>query len=256
MEQWESAVEMLRDPAQREATEKLYVGYETYSTETSVSKEEAGIEEDDIRFFSMKDDGEQILRTETDLGWHITKTNREQLLAVAHNATKSKLILRGKLGWRNGVELLQRYGTSCYSNIRLQTRGICLNKERFEDLSSWLKATTEASYWLADKSGGRQDDELLSALRVDNGVVGKHIMSWVDVECTVHLAIRPGAYLSQDTLLDMGDKYYDGSSPERAIRMRLGDLEEERRLKCQRQFYKTNFSYRSSLWETMRTKLN
>lgn len=257
MAQWESAVELLQSTIPGQAMEKLYVNYVPDEGTISAPKGMTGIDEREIKLFNLKRDGEQVLRTEADLGWHITKTNRGQLITVAHNATKSKLALRGRLGWENGVELLQRYGTSCYSNIRLQARGICLNKERFEDLSEWLKATANGSYWLSDKSIGKQDGELLSIFRVDDGVVGRHIMSWM-LECTVRLAMRPGAYLSQDTLLDMGNVYYDGSSPARAIRMRIGDLGEERKLELERQYYKRTLSHYpcSRSWETIRTKLN
>lgn len=257
MAQWESAVELLQDLKQREAIEKLYVNYVPDEGTINALTEKTGIENEDIRFFRMKDDGEQVLKTEADLDWHLSITNRGQLLTISRNATKSKLILRGRLGWENGVELLQRYGTSCYSNIRLQAGGICLNKERFEDLSEWLKATANGSYWLSDKSIGKQDGELLSIFRVDDGVVGRHIMSWM-LECTVHLAMRPGAYLSQDTLLDMGDKFFDGSTPARAIKMRLGGLKEEQSLELERQYYKRTLSHYpcSRSWETIRTKLD
>lgn len=268
MEIWQSAVKMLEDPVQREAIEKLYIDYVPDKGTVSFPAEKTGINNIDKEIYCLKKDGVQDAETETDLGWHITKTNRRQLIVVAHNVTKFKLTLRGKIGWENGVELLQKYGQVCYSSDRLQAMGICLTKERYEDLSGWLKKITASSYWLADKS--KKDIAKPPYFSLPTGCFYGYGLYYVynyrarenslyyprDKSYEDSLAIRPSAYLSLDTLLDMGDKYHDGSSPARAIKMRIGDLKEEQSLELERQHYKRYangypYSYSCS-WESIK----
>lgn len=244
MEQWKKATELLKSPAElqamgkterleavkkMEAMEKLYIGYVPDIGTMSFPSEKTGIEENDKKLYQLKEDGAQDAETEVNLGWHLSITNRGQLIAVAHDTTKFELTLRGKIGWENGVELMQEYGDRCYSSAVLQAKGICLTKERYEGLSDWLKATTKFYHWLAERV--RTESYSLKYFYLFGAYGSRVDTNWMfisDNDSEYHsFPVRPAAYLSLDTLLDMGDKYYDGSSPERAIKMRVGDLGEE-----------------------------
>ena len=221
MTPWQNAVQLLKDSMQqRDRIERLYVDYVPDKGTMSFSKERTGV---------IWQESEKVAETETDLGWHLSLTNRNQLIVVAHKATEFELTLRGKIGWENGVELMQEYGEKCYSNSRLEAKGICLTKERFEDLSAWLQLTAKSTYWLAERIQKLHGScaEFLKMFYVSGDAVnGYYLYSSSGGMNSPCYAMRVGAYLSLDTLL-LEDSYYNGSSPYRAIKMRVGDIREE-----------------------------
>lgn len=223
MATWVKIKELFKDHSRyHPEPEKLFIGYTPDYGEVTLNGEETGAVDESGKPIS------QTIKTEMDLGgWHPALTEEGKVILVPHNATETKLTIMGKLGYENSKEVLQKIGASCYSNKALKTEGAYPTLALFEGLSEWLQFTAKEIYWLAEKN--REKFVIIESfyvLYVDGSDVN-YLYNYGFLYCLIgragsaSYALRPYINLLSNILVDIGDKYCDGSTPERPMRIKL-----------------------------------
>lgn len=223
MATWVNIEELFKGFIQCTEPDKLFIDYIPDYGEATLSGEETGLADRGNSPISQK------VKTELDLGgWHPFLTKEGRVILVSHNATKAGLTLSGKPGYDNAEELFQRIGVSCYSNKTLRTKGDCLTKKLFAGLSEWLQLTAEEYYWIANKDRARFHGSMadFNVFCVRGGNMNyTHLYDsngyWYSSRC----ALRPYINLPSNIIVDVGDEIYDGSRPERALKIMRVDPE-------------------------------
>ena len=207
MPQLESALTLLESPEKRENLEKLFIDFLPDKCHKALPKEETG------------GDTAQETETEYDLGWHITLAEDRTPILISHNATDFRICLKGRKGWENLEKVLHDYCKCCYSNIRLKAEGSCLPPEIFNGLSEFLRETENGkSYVLAKKLKTRVR---LYVSCVCHSKIDSRTMCYIKLnnEHEFICSIRPIVRLPKDIQIVMENGYYDGSTPERGLRI-------------------------------------
>ena len=197
----------------------------------------------------------QEVETEGDLGgWHIFILGKNKYILMSHRATESKLGLGGEIGYENASQVLSDYGRMLYSSHQLNLEGSSINSKIIRRLSYWLKVNDEEMkrYWSEETYVVGDEKEKSSEMEYDVGCMRKlfrdslpdgyyetfddsitlhRINSWIsDNDEYEENSFRPVVVLNHNIAIMVGDEYYDGSTPERALRIRYSDSEEQKEI--------------------------
>jgi hypothetical protein len=236
MANWVSLKKLLSEAAtdatKREEMSRLYIAYQPDGGKYTFPSKETG-EEDN-----------QVAKAERNLGgWHPFVTKEGEVFLISHEATEFNLRLLGKPGYDNEPRLLQEYG-EIYGSKALEAKGEALTEEKYEELSSYLRHTCQRSYWLASNSIFLVKTHIcFKAYFVYNGIKYVRNLYELDDDGTYQYhcddinyrcdevkyrclcAIRPVVQLPSNILVDMGNKFYDGTTNEQALKIkREGDI--------------------------------
>lgn len=207
MPQLKSAVKLLKNSKTRGTVEQLFIDFLPNAGRKSFESKYTGADVD------------QVAENEYDLGWHITLNEDGHPILISHNATEFRLCLRGENGWRNLEELVADYCKRCYSNTILKAEGCSLTPEEFKNLSDFLKEIENSKpYILAKQFKSRAR---LYATYAYHGKSDSRTLKYVKInnECQFICSIRPTVLLPDDIKLLVKNGHYDGSTPERGLRI-------------------------------------
>lgn len=257
-EEWVRAVELLKNTEHRKWLEHAYVEYVPDDGEMIFPDDKTGQDNYNSlcrngRFMSFVDgrliDGprpkaktEQEARTEhNNIGCHLTLGPEKKLMVVSREVTEFKLFLYGLKGAQNALELFQQYAEKCFRNSKLKAEPMCLNRVLVNGLSKWLKETPERPYWLADEEEIPENvydpyssKSYLLFIMQENGKVREtpmksYIRGMSDGEG--NFSVRFAAYLPPETVVNIGNRIWDGSTPIRPLQMKLGKPSDDSKLK-------------------------
>lgn len=187
----------------------------------------------------------QIAETEYDMGgWHpfILEKNGEYLpYLVATHCSKFELeifpktdiypegieVLKyiGQNQFDHGIKLLERYA-QIYNNKELNCKAVPLNEEMFDTLNK-KKACNEESYYLANTFTYKMP--LRSPKKCYVKIMG---LEWVSDRRRAYgspyhkLPIRIAIQLPKDIMIQINESQYDGSTEEKAIKIKLAGKKE------------------------------
>lgn len=144
---------------------------------------------------------------------------------IVSGVTKFELSLCGLTGWTKLEEALQMYAT-LYDNEELGAVGTFLSRSRFEKLPEHLK-NVEGRYWLCEKFWMAEEYasiiEKYYAYRVDSGYAsGIQLYHSEAGDMKYTCGIRNIVVFPKEIQVIMGDDMYDGSSPDRALKLVRG----------------------------------
>lgn len=250
-EEWVNAIELLKDKEHRKWLEHSYVGYSPDEGSIIFPDKETGVEEyanycRNGRFLTVgsrgftygrpkeKESGQQVAKSEyNNSGCHLTLSAKKELIVVAHDATEFKLFLYGGYGYSHALELFQSYANKCFRNSKLKAKPMCFNKELAEGLSKWLKTTPERAYWLADQSEFKYYSHLvhyLLGMSTKGEVFEIRLYDSESFPQYGELSVRFAAYLPSTTVINVGSRIWDGSTPIRPLQIKLGKASDDAKL--------------------------
>lgn len=215
MSKWVRAKARMQQTKLREATEKLFIDYIPKIGCVNLTSKLTG-----------GNKGQEV-KTEYDLGWHITVLNGK-LFLISHKATSFRITLYGKIGWENSENILQKICRDCYSDTELDIVADYLTTEEFAQLSGYLQKTDEKMYCLGSK---KKSAYRLFVRCVIHGKIERRTLYYDKEDTKVELicSVRPRIELPDNVLLLTGDKEFDGSTPQKAIKIRFkGDNKQDR----------------------------
>ncbi len=221
--------ELFNNPNRWENPEQLFIQYLPDESEYVFKASETGTESD------------QKMVTEDLGGWHPIlrdgiEAGTKHVDLISHEATKFQLTLKGEIGWYNSAELVDDALRKCYSSsgrmeekpcTKVCGRGCQMSKPLFNNLSDWLKATTQNSYYLGGQEKCKPRCEYADTeyylLVVKNGIVYRHeLYSKSSGENSSTYAIRTHIVLPGIAFVDVENDEYDGTTPEKALRTSMG----------------------------------
>lgn len=197
MQRWISLKHLLEDEDRYEEFSKLFVSYEPDVRCKNVVDAFSGWYE------------EQQFETESGLGYHPIKIAQEKIGLISHKATTERLHLMGRAGKENGKMLVDSLSYVLYSSRKLEALAEGLHEDVYKALPEHLKKVYNYSYWM---------------ITSENKIKGV-CLDGID-ECTLRntyfvYSIRPQIILSNYTMVMIGDRRFDGTTPERALKIKL-----------------------------------
>lgn len=214
MEKWILLGDFLSDKLRYEELTKLFVDYRPDCEKITFDGLESGATGNIFRY-------DQIATTENDLGWHVVKGRGKTCYAISAKLPKFHLCLCGNDGFDNGTTLITKYVEALYGCKEMKAKGIGITKSFFKRLPKYIKEL-KGKYWIPERQYDSDDCTYYEICTIDNGKFDSDMVACSSGNrYSSSNAIRPCVRLSSNTLVNIGDNYYDGSTPERALRIKI-----------------------------------
>ena len=208
--------DFLEDGENYEEKAKMFIKYAPDEEKISFSKRRTGWDRD------------QFFETEKFDAWHPVLV-RGRVYLISDNITYDDIHLSGEKGYKNGLRIIKEYCT-LYGCKSIGAIGEALTEEIFEELPKSLK-TEIGWYWLLNKDSGynmrncfHKNGDTYSGI--------KYVSLRNEVECDNLIYdgmeynrsnnVRPFIALPTEICVDLCSEYYDGSTPERGLMLKVG----------------------------------
>lgn len=209
-EKWIPATDFLEDEILYGEGEK-FIDYKPDDGRIILPKERTGWRE------------EQVFETESGLGWHLANGRFGEVCLISHEATISELTLRGKVGYDNVKGIISEYCRELYSNKQLMAEGTALTRENIKSIPDYIRKYTKRRYWLASRCVYYSSDYArFIVFYVNSGSVYANSLYYSYGHAnSISYAVRPVVHLPSNILVNVGDEYFDGSTHERGLQIKL-----------------------------------
>lgn len=206
MEKWVSLAEFLSD---KPKSTPLFVDYQPDCKKVSFELEKTGWNMD------------QITTTETNLGWYVIKGRGKTCYLISVQPTKFKLGLYGERGFRNGTNLIEEYTEMLYSCNDIKAKGISITESFFERLPKHIKSLKDR-YWIPERNYDSDDEIYYEIKTIWEGIIRPYMLHCSSGNnysgCQ---SLRPCVRLPINTLVNIGDRYYNGKTLEKALKIKI-----------------------------------
>lgn len=148
----------------------------------------------------------------------------QNFLITSSAETKSEIMFDGKIHQKRCIKTLHKLCNKIYSNRKLGATAYCMRLDEFEKLHPTLK--NAYTYWLASMSVEVKDEktsydwEGLYIARKDAIYAGRLYCIEQFTSETESKSVRPIIMLPSNILVNIEDPYFDGSTPERALKIK------------------------------------
>ena len=209
MEQWILLSEFLSDNARYNKLTQLFVDYRPDSNKIVFSTEKTGFKSN------------QVATTEKNLSWYAVKGSGQTCYLISAQATSFKLGLYGEKGFRNGMDIIKEYIELLYSCVDMKAKGIGITESFFEKLPKHIKSLNDR-YWIPERSYDSDDEMYYEIKTIWEGIIRPYML-----DCSSgnqyegSHSLRPCIQLSSSTLINIGDRYFNGKTPERAFKIKI-----------------------------------
>lgn len=210
MEKWILLSDFLADKSKYNKLTKLFIDYNPDKKIVHLSKKETGCKED------------QTATTELSLGWHAIKYKRTCYL-ISHQATKFQLCLYGDIGHHFGCKLINNYSKLLYSSKDLKSVGTSLTESFYKELPKHIKILdSKRPYWIPEISLDFDDENYYEIKTIWEGFIHPWMLYCSSGnEYEGCFPLRPCVKLPFNTYVNVGDTYYNGKTPERALKIKI-----------------------------------
>ena len=143
--------------------------------------------------------------------------DEKEVYLIASHTTDFELALRGYMGHYYGLSCIKKHNRVLYSNKRLGIKGIGPN---FEMVSAILQSSfkPDKAFWV--ESYVRDFDYAIWGVD-ENGNLRPYELLNSRVAYCEQLSILPVAYVPSNILVNLGNPERDGSTPEKALELKV-----------------------------------
>jgi len=208
MEKWILLSEFLSDKARYDKLTQLFIDYKPDYNKMDFSIEKTGT-------------ANEIATTETELSWYADKGSGKTCYLISAQSTTFKLGLYGDRGFRNGIDVIKEYAELLYSCVDMKAKGIGITESFFEKLPKHIKSLNDR-YWIPESSFDSDDEMYYEIKTIWEGIIRPDMLfcSSGNRYKGCH-SLRPFVRLSGSTLINIGDRYFNGTTPERALKIKI-----------------------------------
>lgn len=209
MEKWILLSDFLSDTARDNKLTQLFVDYKPDYNKIAFPMEKTGWKSN------------QVATTETNLSWYAVKGSGQTCYLISAQSTTFKLGLRGEKGFHNGTTLIKEYTELLYSCDNLKAKGISITKSFFDRLPKHIKSLNDR-YWIPEVNYDSDEEMYYEIKTIWEGIIQPHMLycSSGNQYKGCH-SLRPCIHLPRNTLINIGDHYYNGKTPERALKIKI-----------------------------------
>lgn len=209
MGKWILLSDFLRDKTRYNKLTQLFVDYNPDCKKIVFPMEKTGCKSN------------QIATTETNLSWYAIKGSEQTCYLISAQSTAFKLGLYGDKGFRNGTDIIKEYTESLYSCVDMKAKGISITESFFEKLPKHIKMLNDR-YWIPERSYDSDDEMYYEIKTIWEGIIRPYML-----DCSSGnqyegcYSLRPCIQLSCSTLINIEDSYFNGKTPERALKIKI-----------------------------------